>query len=96
LAMVLSAPVPDVQCYIIKVVNEGVGALNGLAEWTSGLPYATVSFSVLKPVEIGMFYLMLGLWVMYVRSKRRKWLIGGLASLACLLGIHLFLLLSFR
>ena len=96
LAMVLSAPVPDVQYYIIKVVNEGVGALNVLAEWTSGLPYATVSFSVLKPVEIGMFYLMLGLWVMYVRSKRRKWLIGGLASLACLLGIHLFLLLSFR
>lgn len=86
--------VPDVQMYVVQGVNALVDGLNELAAWTSGLPYATFSFLVLKPVEVVVFYVMAGMWVMYARNKRRKWLLGGLLSLACLLGIHLFLLLS--
>lgn len=95
-AMVLLSGIPGLQYYVVKIVNELVNGLNGMAEWTSVLPYATFSFSIINPIEIGAFYLTLGWWVMYGRTKRRKCLIGGLASLVCLLGIHLFLLLSFR
>lgn len=94
--MMLLSGMPGLHGYVVKAVDESVGWLNGIAEWTSGLPYAIFSFSILTPIEIGMFYVMSGMWVMYGKTKRRKWLIGGLVSLACLLGIHLFLLLSFR
>lgn len=94
--MMLLSGMPDLHGYMVKVVNGLVGILNEVAGWASGLPYATFSFSILTPIEIGMFYVMSGLWVMYGKTKRRKWLIGGLVSLACLLGIHLFLLFSFR
>lgn len=96
IAMVLLSGISGLQDYVVKIVNEWVSVLNGMAEWTSGLPYATFSFPIISPMEVGAFYLTLGWWVMYGRTKRRKCLMGGLASLACLLGIHLFLLLSFR
>ena len=94
-AMVLLSGIPGLHAYAVMIVNELVGGLNGLAGWTSDLPYATFSFSIISPIEIGVFYLTLGWWVIYGRTKRRKCLIGGLVSLACLLGIHLFLLISF-
>lgn len=95
MAMSLLAGWSGVQSSVVCMVNGTVDVLNGVASWTSGLPYATFSFSVLKPVEMIVFYVMLGSWVLYGRCKKRKWLIGGLAFLACLLGIHFFLLLSF-
>ena len=94
MAMFLLSGIPEVQTYVVWMVNEMVNGLNEVAGWTSRLPYATFSFSVLRPIEMIVFYVMLGLWVLYGRSRRRKWLIGGLVFLACLLGIHLFLLLS--
>lgn len=91
--MVLTSGLPMVQEWVVKLLNEGVMALNALAGWTSALPYATFSFSVLRPMEIVVFYAMMGAWVMYWKNRKRAWLIGGLAMCACLLGIHFCLLL---
>lgn len=88
--------IPEVQTYVVQGINAMVDGLNGCALWTSSWPYATFSFSVLKPVEVVLFYVVLGMGVMYGRSKRQKWLIGGLVSFAGLLAIHLFLLLSLQ
>jgi hypothetical protein len=91
--MVLTSGLPMVQEWVVKLLNEGVMALNGLAGWTSALPYATFSFSIFRPIEVMVFYAMMGVWVMYWKNRKRSWLIGGLAMSACLLGIHFCLLL---
>lgn len=96
LLMMLTAWLPGVQSYVVEGVNGMVALLNGLAEWTSTLPYATFSLSVLKPVEIVLFYLVLGAWVMLAKTRSRIWLIRSLALCVCLLGFHLFLLLRSR
>ena len=96
LLMVLTAWLPGVQCYVVDGVNGMVALLNGMAGWSSTLPYASFSLSVLRPIEIVMFYLVLGVWVKFVKVRRRIWLIRSLALTACLLGIHLFLLLIER
>ena len=92
--MVFTACWPVLQGYVVKLLNGLVVSLNSMADWTATLPYATFSIEVLKPVEIVLFYALLGAWLMYGRSKKRQWLIGGLALCACLLGTHLFLLWS--
>ena len=90
--MFLTASFPDLQGYVVSLLNELVASLNGLAEWTSSLPYATFSFVMWHPVEIVFFYMMLFAWTMFWKNKKRKWLLRGLALCACLLGLHLFLL----
>jgi len=92
--MVFTACWPVLQGYVVKLLNGLVVSLNSMADWTATLPYAAFSIEVLKPVEIVLFYALLGAWVMFGRSKKRQWLIGGLALCACLLGTHLFLLWS--
>lgn len=92
--MVLLAFWPGVQSAVVACLNGLVSALNGMAAWIGGLPGAAVSLSVLKPVELVAFYVALGVWVMYVRTRRRKWLIRGLAACVCLLALHLFALLT--
>ena len=47
--MVLTSGLPMVQEWVVKLLNEGVMALNSLAGWIRTLPYATFSFSMLKP-----------------------------------------------
>jgi competence protein ComEC len=96
LLMVLTAWLPGVQCYVVDGVNGMVALLNSMAGWTSTLPYASFSLSVLRPVEIVMFYLVLGAWVKFAMVRRRIWFIRSLVVTACLLGIHLFLLLMDR
>ena len=91
--MVLLAPFLTVQWWLVSALNEMVACLNGVAEWTSGLPYAKLSVSVLHPGEIVLCYLMIILGVLYWKTKRRKWLIGTLFVCVCLLGMHLCLLL---
>lgn len=91
--MVLLAPLLAVQWWVVKVLNEMVDCLNSVAEWISGLPYATLSFSVLHPGEIVLCYVMMILGVVYGKTRRRKWLIGTLLMCTCLLGGHLCLLL---
>ncbi len=92
--MVLMAPWGWGQEYIVKALNGLVGVLNGIADWTSHLPYASFSISIQNPFEIVVFYMMLCLGVVYWKTRKRKWLIRTLAALACLLGMHLLLLLA--
>ena len=91
--VVLLAPFFTMQGWIVRILNELVVCLNGVAEWTSRLPYATLSFSVFHPGEIVLCYLMMILGVLYGKTRKRKWLIGTLFLCACLLGMHLCLLL---
>lgn len=91
--MALTVGLPGVQSYVVEGVNGMVTLLNGVAEWTSTLPYATFSLSVLRPVEIVLFYLTIGAWVMFAKTRGRIWLIRSLALCVLLLGFHLFLLL---
>jgi len=91
--MVLTAWLPGLQSYVVAGVNGMVTLLNEAAGWVSALPYATFSLSTLRPVEIILFYLVLGSWVMFTKKKNRIWLIRSLALCVCLLGVHFFLLL---
>ena len=84
---------PGLQHGVVVVLNGLVSGLNASAEWVSGLPHATFSFSVLNPLEIIVFYVMLGVWLLYGKNRRRKWLIRGLFLMACLLMLHFCLLL---
>lgn len=93
MCMVLLAPFPSVQVWTVALLNALVSALNLLAGWTSALPGATFSLSVWKPIELVALYLVMGLGVMYWRTRKRKWLIRGLAACACLLALHLYALL---
>ena len=91
--MVATTCMPGLQGVVVKLLNGCVLALNGLAGWTSSLPYATFTIPV-QPIEIIVFYVMIGVWVTYWKQKKREWLIRGLALCACLLAIHFYLLLE--
>ena len=91
--MLVTACMPGLQGIVVKLLNGCVSALNGLACWTSSLPYATFTIPV-QPIEIIVFYAMIGVWVTYWKQKKREWLIRGLALCACLLAIHFYLLLE--
>ena len=93
ICMVLLAPLPVVQVWVVALLNALVSALNVLAGWTSTLPGATFSLSVWKPVELMAFYFVLGVAVMYWRTRKRRWLIRGLAACVLLLALHLYALL---
>lgn len=92
--MVLTAPWSGLQSYVVLMLNGLVAGLNHLVEWVNGLPHATFSLSVIHPVEIVLFYVMIAIWMMYWKSRRRKWLIGGLVVCFCLLSLHLFLIVK--
>ena len=91
--LVVTMPFPECQRYVAILLNGLVDSLNVLAEWVSGLPHATFSLSILNPLEIVVFYVMLGAWLMYGRNRRRKWLMWGLFLTTCLLMLHFCLLL---
>ena len=92
--MVLMFPFPAFQWYVARFLDGLVSVLNGMAGWTGGLPYASVSVSVMHPLEVGMCYVVLMLGWLYGVKRRRKWLIRTLAACACLLGLHLYILLT--
>ena len=91
--MVVTACIPGLQGIVVKLLNGCVEALDGIAGWTSSLPNATFTIPV-QPVEIVVFYVLLGAGVMFWKKKRREWLIRVLALFACLLAIHFYFLLA--
>lgn len=84
------------QKYVVEALNGGVTVMNEIAAWTSRLPYATFSFSVIKPLEIVVFYIILALGVAYWKTGRRKWLVWILVGIVSLLSLHLCVLLTGR
>lgn len=91
--LIVMIPFPWCQHYVAKLLNAWVDSLNVLAEWVSGLPHATFSLSILNPLEMIVFYVMLGVWLIYARCKKRKWLMWGLFFTTCLLMLHFCFLL---
>ena len=91
--LVVMMPFPGCQRCVAWCLNSMVDGLNAMAGWVSGLPHATFSLSILNPLEIMVFYVMLGMWLMYARCRRRKWLTRGLFWTACLLMLHFCFLL---
>ena len=89
----LVAPVSALQVWIVKLLNGLVLALNEVAEWFGGLPFSTFSIQNLNLVEVWMFYVALALGWIYGKTRRRKWLIGMMASWVCLLALYLYSLL---
>lgn len=94
--MVVAAPWHGLQGWVVAALNALVTGLNGMADWTSRLPYAMFSLSVLKPVEIVLFYGVLALGMAYWKTGRRRWLIRTLMGGVCLLALHLGVLLAGR
>lgn len=92
--MIVLAPFSVMQGWVVKMLNNLVEGLNGCAGWISGLPYASVSFSVWEPVEIVLFYMMSVVGAVYWKTRKRKWLIRMLFMIAVSLGVHWILLLA--
>ena len=92
LLMVMLAPLPMVQMWMVKVVNGLVGALDAMAAWVSGWPYASFSLAVLTPAEIITFYVVLACGLTYVRTQKTKWIFRLLFGIVCLLALHLYAL----
>ena len=92
--MIISSPFVEMHKWIVGGVNGLVEGLNQIAEWTSGLPFASFSLLVLTPVEIIGFYLFLASGLQYLKTRKRKWFIRTLAVCACLLGLHLCMLVG--
>ena len=78
---------------MVKLLDGLVLVLNRVAEWFGGLPFATFSVQNLNLMEVWVFYVALAFGWMYGKTRRRKWLIGVLASCACLLALYLYALL---
>ena len=89
LLMVMLAPLPMIQMWVVKAVNGLVGALDAMAGWVSGLPYASFSLAVLTPAEIVAFYAVVGCALAYVKTKNRKWIVRLLFGVVCMLALHL-------
>ena len=90
----LISPVPAIHGGVVKVLDACVLALNRMAEWSAGLPFATFSVERLRVVEIFALYVTLALCWVYWKTRRRKWVIGILASIVCLLALRLYALLG--
>ena len=104
LMVVLLVPLIIYGCFVLFVVspvgwlregvawllNLSVDALNGIARWTGGLPYANLSLSHPQPLEVAVFYLVLGFGAAYVKTRRRKWLLAFLSALVGLLALRLY------
>ena len=88
--MIVASPFVELQVWLVKVLNGLVDGLNGVAQWTARLPYATFSLSVLKPLEVVITYAILVLVFIYWKSGKRRWLLWILATIVGLLAIHLF------
>ena len=88
--VIVASPFVELQVWLVKVLNGLVDGLNGVAQWTARLPYATFSLSVLKPLEVVITYAILVLVFIYWKSGKRRWLLWILAAIVGLLAIHLF------
>ena len=94
IGVVLVSPIPFFQVWLIKFLDLCVLALNRMAEWSAGFPFATFSVAQLGVVEVLTFYVTLALCWVYWQTRRRKWVIWILVSCACSLLLRLYTLLS--
>jgi len=87
--MVVVSPFDGVRWLVVGALDGMVSLLNGMAGWTSGLPYSSISFSVLNPMEVVVSYVVLAFGAAYWRTGSKVWLIRVLVAVVCLLLLHL-------
>ena len=87
--MMVVSPFDGVRWLVVGALDGMVSLLNGMAGWTSGLPYSSVSFSVLNPMEVVVSYVVLAFGTAYWRTGSKVWLIRVLVAVVCLLLLHL-------
>lgn len=93
--LMLAAPLSGVQSVVVKMLDGLVAGMNGIASWVSCLPGASFSLVGLHVMEVVCYYVVLAVGLVYWRKRKRRWLIGLLAALVCLLASHLVGLLGF-
>ena len=90
--MVVTAPFMVIQPYVVKGLSLLVSGLNDIADFTAGLPFATFSVERLGMAEVVVCYIVLAFGWMLWKTQKRRWLIRLLGAVACLLALHLFVL----
>lgn len=90
--MVVTAPFMVIQPYVVKGLSLLVSGLNDIADFTAGLPFATFSVERLGMAEVVACYIVLAFGWMLWKTQKRRWLIRLLGAVACLLALHLFVL----
>lgn len=91
-AAIVLIGVPWLHEWIVWMLDKLVGILNGLADWISGLPYASLSSIQLHSIEVWGLYLLLGVIVWHVKVRQRKTIIAMLSTITLWLGLHCVLL----
>lgn len=84
----LVSPFPMLLNWMKLLLTKIVQILNGTAHWVSELPYASFSISSVSSVEIILSYVFLAFLLLYRRTERRNFFIGGIGMLAFLLMVH--------
>lgn len=92
-ALVAVSFLPWLHRWVVWGLNLSVDALNAVAERTADLPGSSFSLSWMEPVQVTLFYGVLGLLWVCVKTRRRKWLIALLALVALLLAVRFSVLL---
>lgn len=87
--MLVVAPLPVLREMCVTLLEFLVSMLNGVAEWTSGLPFSSFSLKGLGWLEMLVCYVVLAFGLMLWKTGRRVWLIRLLGSLVGLLGLRL-------
>lgn len=88
--VVLVAPFSLLPYWGMYVLNKMIDGLTGMVRWISEWPYATFSINRLFIFEVILFYVVLGIGLIYWKQRRRIWLIRGLCLVAGVLTIRLF------
>lgn len=86
--MSVVSPFPTLCGMCTALLNFQVSVLNGVAEWTSALPFSSFSLKGLGRVEMLMYYVVLAFGLMLWKTGKRVWLIRLLCSLVGLLGLR--------
>ena len=90
LVMILVSPFQVLLDWSMSVLTKAVDVLTMIATHVSGLPGATFSLSSISGLEIGLFYALLMIILLYATKARRALFIKGLGICVCLLAVHLY------
>ena len=88
--MLIVSPWSCLRGICVTFLDVLVSMLNGMAEWTGGLPFASFSLQELGWVELIVCYVVLGLGLQLWKTGRKVWLFRFLCALVCLLGLRLW------
>lgn len=88
--MLVISPLSCLRGMCVTLLDALVSVLNGMAEWTGSLPFASFSLRGLGWVEMIVCYVVLGLGLQLWKTGRKVWLFRMLLAFVCLLGLRLW------